>query len=137
MRACLSLAGGIAALLVLVAAGIGAQSAPDGATRPGPGRHRGARLNLNLTDDQRAQMRTLMEQHRDAMAPQRQALGDLYRQLRTEGLADAPDQAKIDQLRSQIVQAQGALMTARLGLAQQLAQVLRSEEHTSELQSQR
>src|SRR6476620_734607 len=51
---------------------------------------------LNLTDAQRAQIRTITEAQRTGDNPRRNQM-DLERQLQAAILADAPDQQKIDE----------------------------------------
>jgi protein CpxP len=85
-----------------------------------------ARL-VDLTDAQRAQIRTILQQSREARegAPAGVAL---HRQLEAELLADAPDDQKIDSLRQQLVQAHAEGLSRQIELQKQIAQVLTPEQ---------
>jgi protein CpxP len=83
---------------------------------------------LNLTDAQREQIRTLAEQRRDANDNPARKVADLQRQLQAALFADAPDQQKVDELKSAIVAATTEELTARIELQSRIAQVLTPEQ---------
>jgi Spy/CpxP family protein refolding chaperone len=82
---------------------------------------------LNLTDAQRAQIRTMTEAQRTGDNPRRNQM-DLERQLQAAILADAPDQQKIDELKNSIAGASAAALAARIELQSRIAQVLTPEQ---------
>jgi Spy/CpxP family protein refolding chaperone len=105
---------------------------PDGRGPGGPGGPGRGFLplgRLDLTDEQRTQIREVMQAARPAEgeAPVRQLM-ELRQSLRTAILADTPDQTRIDQLRASIAQAEGAALARRIEVAQKIAQILTPEQ---------
>jgi Spy/CpxP family protein refolding chaperone len=87
----------------------------------------GGLQRLNLTDAQRDQIKELVKTHRqDDQAGAK--LADLNRQLRAAILADTPDLAQIEHLKSDIAAAQSAALAARIDLEMEVAQVLTPEQ---------
>ena len=82
---------------------------------------------LNLTDAQREQIRSITEGQRTGDNPRRNVM-DLERQLQAALFAEAPDQAKIDQLKNSITAARAAELTSRIELQSRIAQVLTPEQ---------
>ena len=82
---------------------------------------------LNLTDGQRDQIKTLVEQRRSGEDPQRNLM-DLERQLETAILADTPDQQKIEELKNSIASASAQALAARIDLQARIAQILTPEQ---------
>jgi periplasmic protein CpxP/Spy len=99
----------------------------------GPGRGPGFDGNLpilrglNLTDAQREQIRAITDAQRTADTPRRNLM-DLERQLQAALLADAPDQQKIEELKTSIASASAAALTARFDVQSRIAQVLTPEQ---------
>ena len=95
----------------------------------GPGRFMLPLGQLDLTDEQRSQIREVLQAARPAEgdAAGRQ-LRELHRSLRTAILADTPDQGQIDQLRASIAQAEAAALGKRVEVAQKIAQILTPEQ---------
>jgi len=82
---------------------------------------------LNLTDAQREQIRSIAEAQRTGDNPRRTVM-DQERQLQAALFAEAPDQAKIDQLKNSIAAARVAELTSRIELQSRIAQVLTPEQ---------
>ena len=82
--------------------------------------------NLNLTDAQREQIRTITEAQR-ASNPRRNLM-DLERQLQAAIFSETPDQQKIDDLKNSIAAANAADLAARIDLASRISQVLTPEQ---------
>jgi protein CpxP len=128
----------IGAAVIVAGLGIATVSGQAGPARGpgGPGLRGGgpfpALRQLNLTDAQRDQIKTLIQEARgqNDQAPGARAreLDELNRSLRAAIFADAPDQAQIDQLRTQIADAHSAALAARIELGQKIAQVLTPEQ---------
>ena len=96
----------------------------------GPGRGQGPVLaRLNLTEQQREQVRAIMEESRarSGEAPV-QKIGELQRELHTAIFADTPDLAKIDQLKTAIAEAEAAVLGKRIEVELKIAQVLTAEQ---------
>jgi Spy/CpxP family protein refolding chaperone len=93
--------------------------------RGGPG---GPLQKLNLTDDQRTQIQTLMEQHRQATQSSAQKMRDLEQQLKNAVFADAPDGNAISQTQSQIAALEAQLAADRVAGAKQIAGVLTADQ---------
>ncbi len=83
--------------------------------------------HLNLTDDQRTKIQSLMQQQQQAHQTERQKLVDLQQQLRNAIFADAGpgDTAALQQ---QIATLQSQLQADRVSLEKQIAAVLTSEQ---------
>ena len=82
---------------------------------------------LDLTDAQRTQIRAIMDEHRPARA-QMTKMRDLQKQLHDAILADNVDQAKIEELKTAIAQAEAAALDARIDIGLKIAQVLTPEQ---------
>jgi Spy/CpxP family protein refolding chaperone len=85
--------------------------------------------HLNLTDQQKQQVKALTEELRKEtdQAPARK-VGELRRQLQAAIFADSPDAAQIDQLRASIADAEAAALAARIDLQLKIAQILTPEQ---------
>jgi len=82
---------------------------------------------LNLTDAQRDQVKALVDQRRTSEDPRRNLM-DLERQLQIAILADAPDQQKIEELKTSINSASAQELAARTDLQTRIAQILTPEQ---------
>src|SRR3982750_2686584 len=78
---------------------------------------------LNLSDAQREQIRSLVQQQRGGTNSPERKIGDLNKELHLALLADTPDQQKIDELKSEIGAASAEALTARIDLETRIAQV--------------
>jgi protein CpxP len=83
---------------------------------------------LDLTDAQRAQIRTITEQQRGNANSPRQKLATLQKQLHLAILADTPDAQKIDELKTSIAAAAAEELTSRIDVESRIAQVLTPEQ---------
>jgi protein CpxP len=83
---------------------------------------------LDLTQAQRDQLKTLAQSQREQNAPVFEKLRTLERALRTELLADAPDQGKIDQLKTDLGLAQQDALGARIAMELKVGQILTAEQ---------
>jgi len=92
---------------------------------PGPGLAR-----LNLRDEQRQQIRAIMQEARESNQAAQKTAGDLQRELRAAVFADTPDHAKIDELKAAIGEAQAEGLNARIAVELKIAQVLTPEQRT-------
>lgn len=134
---------GVVATLVAIAAAVPlAAQPPQGPGGRGPGRGGFAApggpggpgmpfpilRELNLTDEQREQIRTLTEQRRSQSNNPQRKVADLERSLQLALFADAPDQQKIDELKSAIAAATAEELSARIELETKLAQILTPEQ---------
>lgn len=122
----------VAALTLAAAVAIPAIAQPPqggrGAGRgPGMGGPLPVLRGLNLTDAQRDQIKTLTEQRRTGGEPRRNLM-DLERQLHVAILAEAPDQQKIEELKSSIASASAQELVARIDLESRIAQILTPEQ---------
>jgi Spy/CpxP family protein refolding chaperone len=88
-----------------------------------------ARL-ADLTDEQRAQVRAIVEEHRGSPQGPPAAVA-LRQQLAAEILADVPDEQKIDTLRQQLLDAQGAALTTQIAVERKIAAVLTPEQRAT------
>ena len=84
---------------------------------------------LNLTDDQRAQIKAVLDESRPDRgdAPVRK-VAELHRSLRAAIFADNPDQAQIDQLRAALAEAQASAIARRVEVASKISQILTPEQ---------
>jgi len=99
---------------------------PDG-RGPGPGRPGMPMLErLDLTDAQRDQIKALNDE-RAGKRPD-PSLPSLERDLTAAVMADSPDTAKIEQLKTAIVEAQTAALNERVDLQMRIAQILTPEQ---------
>ena len=91
--------------LGLAGAGLAAEQGPGQGEGFGRGRHgrggRDAMRALNLTDDQKAQLKSMREQQREAMKPVREQQRALREQIRAALESGSPDAARIGQLEIQ------------------------------------
>ena len=123
------------AVLAMVVAGAVAipviAQPPQGGRGPGRGAAFVGALpllrGLNLTEAQREQIRSITEAQRTGENPRRNVM-DLERQLQAALFAEAPDQAKIDELKNSITAARAAELTSRIDLQSRIAQVLTPEQ---------
>jgi Spy/CpxP family protein refolding chaperone len=131
----------IAATAIVLAVGISTAVAQGPGGR-GPGQGRGfgpgpggpggglpALRQLNLTEDQRAQVKAVLDEQRkqnDGSAVRK--VGELQRALQAAVFADTPDTGQIDQLRAQIAEAEAAALAARVDVQLKIAQILTPEQ---------
>ena len=115
-----------------------------GPGRGGPGGPMPVLRQLNLTDAQREQIKTLTDAERAArtqsggQAPAR-TLFELQQSLQAAIFADTPDTAQIDQLKANIAEAEAAALAERIDLQVKIAQILTPEQRAQarELTAQR
>ena len=106
--------------------GQGRRGGPGGPGFGGPGGPRPIMsLMQDLTEEQRTQVRAIMEEQREQGPP---ADAKLRRDLEAELLADAPNEAKIEDLRQQIILATGEGLARHIAVQKKLAQVLTAEQ---------
>ena len=103
--------------------GMGPGGGPGGPGGPFP-----MMRELNLTEAQREQIRTITEQHRSDNPPQ-QKVADLERQLRIAILGDGQN---IDQLKAALIAAHNEALTERIEIQTRIAQVLTPEQRAKE-----
>ena len=97
---------------------------PGGPGGPG-GRGGFGVIMRDLTDEQRTQVRAIMEEQREQGPP---ADGKLRRDLEAELLADAPNDAKIEELRQQIIAATGEGLTRHIAVQKKIGAILTAEQ---------
>lgn len=124
----------LAAAALFPVAAAAQQPAPQGPPQ-GPAQGRGGMAprqmsnpRPQLTEQQREQMRALGEQQRTALEAAHRELGDLQRQLNEQLGAAELDNAKINALRSAIVQKETALAEARVDRLTKLSALLTAEQ---------
>lgn len=83
---------------------------------------------LQLTEEQRTKLDALMSEVRTKAGPLRERVRSLRQQLRTELLADKPDEASLRQLRGDLAKAEQELMGLRLDQQTRFAQILTPEQ---------
>ena len=128
----------LAAVFVASVAVAGGQG-PGPAQGRGPGRGPGAgpggpggrglmpAIMQGLSDEQRAQVRAILDEQRTAeQGPP--ADGKLRQALEAELLADAPNDARIEELKAQILAAQAEGLTRHIAVQKRIAQVLTPEQ---------
>lgn len=141
---------GLPGILVLLAFAVAmtpsafAQTPPPG---PGP-MPRGQRLGpaagpaglppglmqrLQLTDQQRADIRALVAQHQAARQGANTSLVGLRQQLAAQVFAEKPDTGQIDQLKGQIAAAEADALAARIDLQLRITRVLTPEQRAEAL----
>ena len=130
-----------AALLGLAAYTLAdAQAAPEGQTqerveRPGGrgfGRgHLPMLRGVDLTDQQREQIRSILEAERPQAPAGSPGDGNLHRQLEAELFADSPDMQKVAGLQARIAEAAAARLERHIAIQQKVAQVLTAEQRAS------
>jgi Spy/CpxP family protein refolding chaperone len=125
----------IAAIVLAAAVAIPVIAQPPqrgGGRGPGRGPAPGALFfvlrELNLTDAQREQIRTLTTERRDQGESPSRKVAELRHQLQAAVFADAPDQQKIDELKNSIAAATSAEPAARIDLETRIAQILTPEQ---------
>jgi len=118
---------GLAAALAL-GVGISASVLADQGTAPDQskwhGGGRGPFAQLNLTDDQKSQMKALHEQQRDQMKNTFQALRDAHQQLRAQVFSDNPDNAQIATLQTKIAGLEKDALSARIDMDRKISAIL-------------
>jgi Spy/CpxP family protein refolding chaperone len=97
----------------------------------GPGGPGGMGLlrGVELTEAQRAQIRTIHEQAREDARPAQMA--ELQKQLHLAILADSLDSAAIEQLKQSIATAEAAALAHRIDVQTRVAQVLTPEQRAT------
>jgi Spy/CpxP family protein refolding chaperone len=131
-RAALAL--GLAAIVVTGALAFAQGTPPPPQRRPGqmmgrggpggPGQA-GVMQHLNLTDDQRTKIQSLMEQQRQSHQGEMQkSMMDLQQQLKDAVFADTPNSDAITQAQSQIAALEAQLAADRVAMAKQVVAVL-------------
>jgi Spy/CpxP family protein refolding chaperone len=83
---------------------------------------------LDLTQEQRDQLRVLAEERRQQDEPEATRLRELNDALHAELFADVPDQGTIEQLKIDLNQAHRQALDARVAAQLKLAQVLTPEQ---------
>lgn len=110
------------------------QGRGQGGPRPGPGfggpGPAGFARLADLTDEQRQQVRTILEEERASHDGPPAAIR-LHRELEAEILADAPDEQKIESLRQQLAQAQAEALVRQVTVQRKIAQVLTPEQRAT------
>ncbi len=95
----------------------------------GPGRGGpmgGMMQQLNLTADQRTQIQKIMQDHRQAMQNDAQAMRDLQQQLKNAIFADSPGDTSA--LQQQIGALEAKLQTGRIAAEKQIAAILTADQ---------
>lgn len=77
---------------------------------------------IELTDTQREQIRAIMDEHRDDAPGQK--VRDLDKQLQLAILADAPDTAKLDELKAAIAAGTAEELGKRIEVESKIVQLL-------------
>jgi len=109
--------------------GIGGPGGPGGdgrGGRGGPGGGLSIVHQLNLTDQQREQVKSIMEGQRE-QRPDANMM-ELQKQLRAAVFADSPDLGKIEQLKTAIASAEAAMLSARIDTELKINQILTAEQ---------
>lgn len=92
----------------------------------GPGGRGGFGVIMReLTPEQRTQVRAIMDEERPDGPP---ADGKLRRDLEAELLADAPNEARIEELRQQIITATGEGLSRHIAVQKKVAAILTPEQ---------
>ena len=92
----------------------------------GPGRIGPVFQRLDLTDAQREQIKAIMEERRESRPGAN--MMELQKQLQAALLADAVDNAKIEQLKAAITSAEAAMLSARIETELKISQLLTPEQ---------
>ena len=119
----------VTAAAILAIASLSAQG-PGRQRGGGPGREFGPLpllRQLDLTDAQRQQIQALVQERRPDESAMKK-LGDLHHDLNAAIFADAPDTAKIEQLKASISEAETAALAERVDLQLKIAQILTPEQ---------
>jgi Spy/CpxP family protein refolding chaperone len=109
----------------------GRQGGPGGPGRPGgPGGRMGpAGVPFeDLTEEQRQQIKAIMDEQRPAEGEDRPADMKLRQALETELLADAPNEQKIQELKTQIDAASAQQLAKHISVQQRINQILTPEQ---------
>ena len=96
----------------------------------------GALRHLDLTDEQRAQIRALLDEHHEAMEPQREAMEAAHENLRTRMQAEAFDESSVRQAADAIAALHADRIVANAALRNQIRGLL-TPEQKDELQEMR
>ena len=95
-----------------------------GPSGPG-GRALGPVVMRELTDQQREQVRAILSEQREQGLP---ADAKPRRDLEAELLADVPNEARIEELKQQVLAAQAEHLTRHIAVQKRIAQVLTAEQ---------
>ena len=125
LAAAVLLAAGSVSLTAHPQQGFGGRGPGRGMGPGGPGPF-GILQQLDLTDEQRSQIKTILDE-RQANGPD-QTLTDLQKQLHEAIFADAPDTAKIDELKTAIGAAEASALNSRIAVQLKIAQILTPEQ---------
>ena len=109
--------------------GLGGPGGPGGdgpGGRGGPGGGLSIVHQLNLTDQQREQVKSIVEGQRDQRPGG--SMMELQKQLRTALFADTPDLGKIEELKTAIASAEAAMLSARIDTELKINQILTAEQ---------
>lgn len=104
--------------------GFGGPGGPGG--RGGPGGPAPIVQQLNLTEDQRDQVKAIMEGRREDRPGAN--MMELQKQLQTAIFADTVDLAKIEELKTAIASAEAAMLSARIDTEMKINQILTAEQ---------
>lgn len=122
----------LAALALAVSAGgaMLAQQGPPPAQGPGtaPQVVRPPAQGPQLTDDQVLKLQAIAKEQRDRLRPATEQARQIREDLNTEFWADKPDEAKIKQLRADLLKAEQEMVAARLDFQARRAQVFTPEQ---------
>jgi Spy/CpxP family protein refolding chaperone len=125
------------ALGAVLALGIGVSAsvlADQGQNQDKPRFHEGrgaggpAFDKLNLTDDQKSQMKALHQQQRDSMGAKMKDMMQAHRDLRAQVFSDNPDATQIEALKAKIAGLQKDLLAARVDMERKVAAILTPEQ---------
>jgi Spy/CpxP family protein refolding chaperone len=125
LAASVLLAAGSVSLTAHPQQGLGGSGPGRGMGPGGPGPF-GMLQQLDLTDEQRAQIKTVLDE-RQANGPD-QKLMDLQKQLHEAIFADAPDTAKIEELKTAIGAEEASALNSRIAVQLKIAQILTPEQ---------
>jgi Spy/CpxP family protein refolding chaperone len=106
---------------------IGQGRRPDGVRGPGGRGGPVGAVMADLTDQQREQVKAILEQERQGQDGPRADM-QLRLQLEQELLADAPNAQKIDELKQQILAATSESLTRHIAVQQKINQILTAEQ---------
>jgi Spy/CpxP family protein refolding chaperone len=83
---------------------------------------------LDLTEAQKAQMKTFWKEQHEQMSAAFQELEQAHRDLRAEIFADAPDAGKIQTLQAKVADLESRMLAARVQMDQRLASILTADQ---------
>ncbi len=133
----------VALLVAAVAIVTVAAQEPPPAGRQGSARGKGlgpaaapVLQRLNLTDEQRQQIRGILEQQRQGDQTAAKKLAELRRDLQAAVFADTPDRSKIDQLEADLAKAEAAALHVRIETDLKIAQILTPEQRAKAREDQ-